>query len=489
MARLIVVERPERWPFTIPGVDVVAAREYLTSSRYGAMPRVTVLNFCRSYAKNTTGYYVSLLAAARGHRPLPSVTTLQGLLVDSVVRVVSDDLDRLIQSGLRPLKSDRFELSVYFGRNTAKRYGRLARELFNHFPIPFMRARFERDARGVWTLTGIRAVPASEVPESHHDFVVDAAERFFKRSRGPEPRRKDGRYDLAILWSEDDPQAPSDAAAIRKFIRAADRIGIKAEIIEPGDFGRLEVYDALFIRETTHVGHRTHRFALRAQAAGLVVIDDPESIVRCTNKVYQAELFRRREIPAPETLVVHAGNRDRVARVVGLPCVLKDPAGAFSSGVTKAETEEELAAHLDRLLDESELVIAQEWTPTAFDWRVGILGGEVIFASRYHMARGHWQIVHHGAPANRRYGRVESVPLDEVPARVLEVALAAAGLIGDGLYGVDVKSLEDHRVVVTEVNDNPNIDAGCEDGVLGDGLYDRIMEHFASALESRGRLP
>jgi glutathione synthase/RimK-type ligase-like ATP-grasp enzyme len=487
MARLIVVERPERWPFAIPGVEVVAAREYLTAARYADMPRVTVLNFCRSYATNTAGYYVSLLAAARGHRPLPSVMTLQGLLVGSVVRVVSDEMHQNIQSSFRPLRSDRFEVSVYFGRNTAKRYARLARELFNHFPIPFLRARFERDAEGVWTLTGIRAVSANDVPEGHREFVIDAAERFFKRSRGGGPRRKDWRFDLAILWSEDDPQAPSDAAAIRKFIKAADRVGIKAETIGPEDFGRLEVYDALFIRETTNVGHHTHRFALRAAAAGLVVIDDPESIVRCTNKVYQAELFRRHGVPAPKTLVVHAGNRDVVGREVGLPCVLKDPTGSFSAGVIKAETETELAAGLDRLLAESELAIAQEWTPTTFDWRIGILDRRVIFVSRYHMARGHWQIVRMDAARKMRYGRVEAIPIDEVPAGVIDVAIRAAAPIGLGLYGVDVKVLEDGRVVVIEVNDNPNIDAGGEDGVAGDELYTEIMEHFRRLLETRGR--
>lgn len=489
MPRLIVVERPERWPFEIPGLEVVAARDYLVDERYAALPRATVLNFCRSYARNTTGYYVSLLATARGHRPLPEVTTLHGLLVDSIVRVVSDELDQLIQKSFRPLRSDRFELSVYFGRNTAERYARLSRELFNHFPIPFLRARFERDAEGVWTLTGIRAVPANDVPEDHRSVVIDAADRFFRRSRNDGPRKRDWRYDLAILWSEDDPQAPSDSGAIKKFIRAADRLGVKAEVIGPEDFGRLDVYDALFIRETTHIGHHTHRFAMRAQAAGLVVIDDPESIVRCTNKVYQAELFRRHRIPAPKTLVVHAGNRDLVVAEVGFPCVLKDPTGAFSIGVTKAENEAELAEGLDRLLAQSELVIAQEWTPTAFDWRIGIIEGRVLFASRYHMARGHWQIVKNDASPRSRYGKVEAVATDDVPPKVIEHALAATRLIGTGLYGVDVKVLDDGRVVVTEVNDNPNIDVGCEDGFIGDSLYTQIIEHFTTALDARGRRP
>jgi len=401
--------------------------------------------------------------------------------------VVSDDLEEMIQSGLKPLRSDRFELSVYFGRNLAKRYARLARELFNHFPIPFLRARFERDSNGVWELTGIRAVPASDVPDDHRPFVIEAAERFFRRSPGSATRRKDARFDMAILWSEGDPQAPSDAGAIRKFIRAADRVGIKAETIGPEDFGSLEMYDALFIRETTQIGHHTHRFSLRAAAAGLVVIDDPESIVRCTNKVYQTELFRRHGIPAPKTLVVHSGNRDAVAAEVGLPCVLKDPAGSFSEGTVKAETQEELTEALNRLLQESELVIAQEWTPTTFDWRVGVLGRRPLFASRYHMARGHWQIIHADADRGPRYGRVEAIPIDEVPKQVVDVALAATEPIGDGLYGVDLKALDDGRVVVTEVNDNPNVDSGCEDGVLGEALYDKIMEHFVQALEARAR--
>lgn len=487
MVRLIVVERPERWPFRIPGVEVVAAREYLTERRYAEPRRATVVNFCRSYAKNTTGYYVSLLAQARGHRPLPSVTTLQGLQVESVVRVVSDDLQDLVQWSLEPLKSERFELSVYFGRNLAKRYARLSRALFEQVPLPWLRARFERDDDGVWSLSGIRAVAASEVPKSHHDFVIEATEAFFTRGRGSAPKRKDWRYDLAILWSEDDPQAPSDASAIRKLTKAAARVGIKAEVIGPEDFGRLEIYDALLIRETTQVGHHTHRFALRAEAAGLVVVDDPESIVRCTNKVYQAELFDRNGIAAPKTLVVHEGNRHTVADEVGLPCVLKDPSGAFSSGVTKAESEEELEAALDGLLEDSELVIAQEWTPSAFDWRIGVLDGEPLFAARYHMARGHWQIVRQGASEKWRYGKVEAVPVDQVPARVMKLGLAAAGLIGDGLYGVDLKVLEDGRVVVTEVNDNPNIDGGQEDMVAGDALYDAVMAYFVRRLEARGR--
>ena len=52
--------------------------------------------------------------------------------------------------------------------------------------------------------------------------------------------------------------------------------------------------------------------------------------------------------------------------------------------------------------------------------------------------------------------------------------MAAANLIGAGFYGVDLKTAGD-QCVVMEINDNPNVDAGNEDGVLGIALYREIM--------------
>ncbi len=81
---------------------------------------------------------------------------------------------------------------------------------------------------------------------------------------------------------------------------------MRPTLITKDEYGRIAEFDALFIRETTAVNHHTYRFSRRALAEGLVVIDDPESIIRCTNKVYLAELFARNRIPHPRTVVVHA---------------------------------------------------------------------------------------------------------------------------------------------------------------------------------------
>ena len=102
-------------------------------------------------------------------------------------------------------------------------------------------------------------------------------------------------------------------------------------------------FDALFIRETTAVNHHTYRFARRAEREGLVVVDDPKSILRAANKVFLSELMDRHRIPQPKTMLIHRGNVKQIARELGFPCVLKQPDSQFSRGVIKVETEAELA--------------------------------------------------------------------------------------------------------------------------------------------------
>src|SRR5690606_2333646 len=120
------------WTFDLPGLEVVSPRAYLSDERYAQMRRAKVFNLCRTYSYQKTGYYVSLLAMARGHRPMPSVMTLQDLRSAPIVRLVSEELQALIDRSLKTLRSDRFSLSIYWGRNLASRYDRLTQALFNH---------------------------------------------------------------------------------------------------------------------------------------------------------------------------------------------------------------------------------------------------------------------------------------------------------------------------------------------------------------------
>jgi len=140
------------------------------------------------------------------------------------------------------------------------------------------------------------------------------------------------------------------------------------------------------------------------------------------------------------------------------------------------------------LLQKSELIVAQEYLPTEFDWRVGILDQRPLFVCKYFMAAGHWQIVKR-EPGRTGYeeGPVQAVAVAEAPEAVVKIALKAANLIGDGLYGVDIKQIGKHCYVI-EINDNPSIDAGNEDGVLKDALYREVMGSFVRRIEARKRV-
>ena len=487
MSILIVVDNPRDWPLDIPGVNVVSARAYLTDPAYGEGRSVKAFNLCKSYRYQSLGYYVSLLAEARGHKPLPRVSTMEDLQSQNLVRLLTEDLDELVQKSLAPIKSDSFELSIYFGRNVATRHAALGHQLFSRLQAPLLRAHFER-RRDHWHLRSVRAIAASDIPPPHKDFVVEAATEYFMGRRRPAHRRPPPRFDLAILHTPDNPEQPSNARALQLFEKAAAEVGLAVEFISRTDLARLPEFDALFIRDTTFANHYTYRFSRRATAEGLVVIDDPDSILRCNNKVYLAELLVRHNLPAPRTLMVHHGNVGQIVPGLGLPCVLKQPDSSFSLGVAKVETEEALLAKVDTLLQKSELIVAQEWLPTEFDWRVGILDRRPLFVCKYYMAAGHWQIVKR-EPGRRGYeeGPVQAVAVAEAPEEVVKLALKAANLIGDGLYGVDVKQVGS-RCYVIEVNDNPNVDAGNEDGVLNDALYHEIMGSFVRRIEARKRM-
>ncbi len=486
MLTLIVVNDPSDWPLHIEGIELVAARSYLTEPAYAKLRSAQVFNLCRYYRYQSTGYYVSLLAAARGHKPLPDITTIQDFKSQTIIRIVSDEADQLIQKSLAHIRSREFVLSVYFGHNVAKQHDRLSQHLFRQFQAPFFRAFFvHNDKNSKWFLQNINPIPTSEIPPEHRDFVVEVAREYFMGRRRIVKRRAQNRYDLAILQDPSDPEPPSGERALHHFAQAASSLGMDTEFIDRNDYGRLAEFDALFIRETTSVNHHTYRFARRAVAKKMVVVDDPESILKCTNKVFLAEVLERNKVLIPKTVIVHKDNAHEAMERLGLPCILKQPDSSFSQGVVKVETPEELDHEVAKLLGKSDLIIAQEFLPTAFDWRVGIFDRQPLFVCKYFMAKKHWQIIKRDENGTKTAdGTFATMPVEHAPDQLIRTALKAANLIGDGLYGVDIKEIG-KKFYVIEINDNPNIDAGVEDAILREELYLRIMRVFLRRIEHR----
>jgi glutathione synthase/RimK-type ligase-like ATP-grasp enzyme len=479
---LLIVNNPKHWPLDIGGVRIVSARDYLTDPSFSEERNLKVFNLCRSYRYQTAGYYVSLLAAARGHRPMPDINTIQDLKSQTVIKTLSEDLDEKIQHALKHITSNHFTLSIYFGRNMAKRYDSLSLHLFNIFQAPLLRAEFIMAEE--WELKSISTIAINDIPESHHDFLVEAATNYFAGRKRRIRRRVEPLFDLAVLVNPEEKEPPSDALALNRFQKAAEKVGMGFELIGRDDFHRIPEFDALFIRETTAVNHHTFRFAQKAAAEGLVVIDDPESILKCSNKVYLSELLTRHGVPTPKTVIVHKHNFRSITEYLELPCILKQPDSAFSRGVSKVETREDLEDTVIQLLKRSDLILAQEFLPTTFDWRIGIIDQRPLYVCRYHMASEHWQVIHRDEQGNYREGESDTLSISEAPDDVIRTALKAANLIGNGLYGVDLKQVG-NKCYIIEVNDNPDVFAGVEDLILKDALYREIMGVFLKRVRQR----
>lgn len=488
MSRLIiVVEKASDWGSYYPSNDVVVAKDYLKQPIATDEERTQVINLCRSYKYLGTGYYVSLLAEARGHKVIPSVRTLNDLRRRSIYGLDIEDLNQNLARYLPQEGRDTvdFGILVYFGETSSEPLRDLARQVFEAFPCPVLRIDFERERR--WQISAVRPAGLATLTEAQEDGFASALDRFSKKLwRGKRSRRK-YRYDIAMLQDPAEQYPPSNRKALKAFVSAGKELGIEVDLIERNDYARLAEYDALFIRETTALDHHTYRFANRAEKEDMVVIDDPTSILRCTNKIYLADLLKSRKLPTPRTEILYRDEPKRLQEMVealGYPVVLKVPDGSFSRGIVKVEDAVGLKAAADTLFQQSALLLAQEFLPTEFDWRIGILNREPLYACQYFMSRGHWQIYNHAARGGDRTGGFRTLPVREVPAEVVKLALRATAPIGSGLYGVDLKQIGE-RIVIIEVNDNPSIDAGVEDGYLGEDLYRRVMGEFLRRLERK----
>jgi glutathione synthase/RimK-type ligase-like ATP-grasp enzyme len=483
MRTVIVTDLQQEW-LEIPEAAVLTARRYLAEPDSGREASVRLLNLCRTGRYQGRGYYVSLLAEARGQRPLPDVKTVEDLKSEDYVRALSDQLEPLVHETLHHDESDRFELDAYFGKDPAQRHQVLAEKLFASVRAPLLRALFGR-VEGRWRINAVHALGVADIAAQHRAFLLDAAKAFVAETAPAKPQRSGtGRPRLAILWDPTEAHKPSNEEALRRLVRAAPLVGLEAELIGPDALERLPEFDGLFNRASPEVNGVTYEFVRRAESLGMPVIDDPESILKCLNKVYMHELMSRHRIAQPRTLVVHRGNVDQVVATLGLPCVLKLPDSGFGLDVMKIESEDDLWGEAERFFNVSELIVAQEWLPTGFDWRVGIYDRRALFVCKYFMAPGHWKVNQVAEGERLIEGKTVAMSVGEAPEQVVNMALRAANLIGRGLYGVDLKQAGD-RVYLIEVNCNPNIDAGNEDQVLGDALYREVVGVFARRIAER----
>ncbi len=276
---------------------------------------------------------------------------------------------------------------------------------------------------------------------------------------------------------------PREQDALQNFKQAAEKSGNQFSFLFRENISEIPNYDAMFIRATTDPLFTSYIASKTAYEYGLKVVDDPESIKICANKIHQYALFEKYDVPRIPTVFLskddlHHKKIEEIFRTLGKPVVIKAPYTSFSRYVEKAACETSFREVAKRFFKKSDVLAIQKFTPTAFDWRVGVLGDDILYVCKYMIPKGKWK---HGAKLRGKptvvWGRTVSLQKKDMPPRLREVALKACSVIGKGLYGVDLKEVNGDYVVV-EVNDNPSIYAGSEDSGDSD-IYQRIINYLA----------
>lgn len=477
----IVTDDPLAWQHLLDPTLIISAHDYL-AAKSSLSTKSRIINLCSDYRYQSLGYYVSLMAEARQHKVIPSTIALRDCYLTNTISMINDDCENDIQKSLRHIQSNHFELSIYFGKNIAESHQELARKIHGLLPLPLFKITFVKTKS--WKALKLQPISLTRIPASHHDFLRAVLTDYLSRRMPMHKTKKITAYDLAILYDEKEKNLSSNKKAIEQFIKTGRKLGFNVDLIQRNDFKTILEYDALFIRETTAVNHYTYHFARKAAAEQMVVIDDPTSILRCSNKVYLAEFLKKHRVNTPKTYIIHRENYQQILADINYPCVIKTPDSAFSLGVVKAANQQYAYHYCQDFFKKSSLLIIQEYMPTEFDWRIGIIDKKPLFACRYYMANSHWQIYNwNNKKKSDQSGNFDTLPITEVPSHVLDTAIKATKLIGNGLYGVDIKEIDGVAYVI-EVNDNPNIDHGIEDRHLGNELYVTVLSVIKQRLDS-----
>ena len=488
---IVIVDKLKDWNSYYPAEQLMTPQEYLVNwdeKRVDDSERIKIINLCRNYKYLSSGYYCSLLAEARGHSVIPSIKTINDLSRSFLYNLQTEDLDQAVQRAFKNQKTSQIiSTTIYFGRTENEALADVARQIFDLFASPILQVDFEWDKK--WEIKTIRTGSLNTLSENDENKFASALDHYSTKIWRKPKAKKKFRYDLAILHNPNDAMRPSNKKALQNFIKAGRDNNVLVELIEKKDYSRIAEFDALFIRETTALNHHTYRFAKKAESEGLVVIDDPMSILRCTNKIYMHNLLQSHKINSPKTLVIAQNNPEQLklaVKEIGLPLIIKIPDGSFSKGVFKVSTEKELQDVTDELFKKTALILVQEYFYTDFDWRIGVLNDRAIFACKYYMTKGHWQIYNHSKKVKDsvQMGDAATFPISQVPKHIVNTALKLSSQVGNSLYGVDLKE-KDGKAYVIEINDNPNIDSDVEDAIAGMDLYHNIIHEFIRRIEEK----
>ena len=257
---------------------------------------------------------------------------------------------------------------------------------------------------------------------------------------------------FVVAWRE----APAAVA----LTGAGRRLGLETAVLTPPEVARRAVPEDLVLAyldvRPSLEGVEPGVAKLRGmRTRGVTVLNGPEALLACHDKLVTALRLGRAGLPHPETAYLSAASSRRDVSRLRFPLVVKPRFGSRGEHVSRCDDSEALGAVLARLRKTGwfrrQGALIQELVPPAgHDLRLLVAGGRVVGAVRRIASPGEWR-------TNVALGAVRR-PVQPQPSEC-ELAVAAASAVGADLAGVDLIPRPDGSFAVLEVNGAPEFTA------------------------------
>jgi RimK family alpha-L-glutamate ligase len=257
---------------------------------------------------------------------------------------------------------------------------------------------------------------------------------------------------FVVAWRE----APAAVA----LTGAGRRLGLETAVLTPPEVARRAtpgdlVLSYLDVRPSLE-GVEPGVAKLRGlRARGIAVLNGPEALLACHDKLVTALRLGRAGLPHPETAYLSAASSRRDVSRLRYPIVVKPRFGSRGEHVSRCEDSDALGSLLaslrkNRWFRRQGALIQELVPPVGQDLRLLVAGGRVVGAVRRIAPPGEWR-------TNVALGAVRR-PVQPQPAECV-LAVAAAAAAGADLAGVDLIPRPDGSFAVLEVNGAPEFTA------------------------------
>ncbi|MEW9555411.1 RimK family alpha-L-glutamate ligase [Nonomuraea sp. NPDC050783] len=244
----------------------------------------------------------------------------------------------------------------------------------------------------------------------------------------------------------------------RQLIKALEELGLQAEWVNdeslclgPQNSGGLSGYDLVVVRSRSYT--RGGLLAAMTATAGIPTVNSAPAIQACENKLALRCLLQQAGMPVPDfRLVVSRDDFKTAIAQMPLPLVLKPTFGGMGRRVhliRETDTAQSLYDYIEDLGHAFEQACLVEPYQGDRSVRCFVVGRRMVAAAEFVSDGDEWR---NNAAVGSRQRPIRHEPELEL------IAEEVAGLLGDGVYGIDLFATS-AGYVINEVNHAPGFRA------------------------------